>query len=1224
MAVQAPPGGGSGSATSNSGGTPPAAAAPEPKKEPTPKETSSSGGSAAKDDAAAGTKETSKPPAPAPKADKPPTDTPPVDAPPADAPKPDKPEASEPKPDKPAADTPPVDAPPADTPKADKPQADKPRTGTPKADAPSVEPVSTGPGSRGGGDSGDPDDGVTSPAERSAKNSASSGAPAGGTDASQGSAPAPTNDADHAEQPEWRRRLGTAWTATKDVASSFVKANTDDGGGDAERTRDYQRFTDAVEETARTFAKDEKVQELADTFTTAQPGLLDRDGKVDAEDRAGAQGLTRIGEAGVGAVQGTWDVMKWADRSSGAAGEQAQEEQSATNARKVAEAREHPGQTGAALADGVTRQIRDDWKRGDYGAVAGDVVVIGSAVVTPTSLAGKAGRLGREAADAATPTPGPARAGQAADTSAPTPQALESAGTGPHTRQADTTTPEPAPADTENRLVHTDGLGAGTADVLERGLDDGSRPNLTIAPDDAMALEHGGTAIDLPDDLPDPSAQAQPPRGVHDATDARASTQLKRRLASEQQHGEAGTVIAGSNSRRPLRDSPRLAAQYGGHADEWTKRASTRHEAAGVPHDRALAETHWYQHEPTGRRVEEKTKFPHLDGAPSPFAPPTRRPQAAGDGNDHHPGGALDPADTAASSGSDPSVVRPRGGDPVPGALTTKAMSRAEGVALALRRQDLGELHRAVQAAVPVPGRSQIERNMERLGMPEQDRGSAAHAIADMGFGPRNLSAAISQYARNGATRGMSVGEYFDAQSAFHRRLAEQLPRGHSEASGTRLDALDETSQFGVVKNGRNSTVTEHGADGRPGARATINSRNEVLNFIPATDRIESPKLDTLVRDLESARASRRSIRSEYAARLTEAERHLDDHVNERYEASGLPSMSVVNPEAEMAVRTLRLAQQAALRFNELVGEPPTGRPISVHADASVPTASWFQKTETMAWGANRGLVEQQVADHETGHAAAHSRLGLSSPTHDSKALQEALAFWSEAALSSRGFASVNQARLAGDRRSTYAEYVRSRGRIAGDIGTSTVQPQHQAGTLVSDAMWNLERQHGVDAQRRLYAELMAKPPEGPLHTFPLFANRLREAAEQALSPQEARFVDEEFTRRGLGRARGDVDEQNWNTYIQAAHSAGDAGMDVPTRAPDGRVHMDRGWQFVDADGGVVKLSRNDDRMDVYPTNGAALRRSADGTVTHVTIDTLALRKQLLADRSGAEPPQAG
>ncbi|OUC11880.1 MAG: hypothetical protein B0A82_25575 [Alkalinema sp. CACIAM 70d] len=81
---------------------------------------------------------------------------------------------------------------------------------------------------------------------------------------------------------------------------------------------------------------------------------------------------------------------------------------------------------------------------------------------------------------------------------------------------------------------------------------------------------------------------------------------LNKALASQEQMGEAGVTIAGRGSRGnvPLRDSPRLAREYGGNPGDWLKKSSSSYKAADGTH----VETHWYENFQTGQQVEHKIK----------------------------------------------------------------------------------------------------------------------------------------------------------------------------------------------------------------------------------------------------------------------------------------------------------------------------------------------------------------------------------------------------------------------------------------------------------------------------------------------------------------------------------------------------------------------------------------------------------------------------------------
>lgn len=78
---------------------------------------------------------------------------------------------------------------------------------------------------------------------------------------------------------------------------------------------------------------------------------------------------------------------------------------------------------------------------------------------------------------------------------------------------------------------------------------------------------------------------------------------LKKRLASEEQSSAKGVVIAGPGSRKILKQSNRLAEQYGGNSSDWTKKSSPLY----VGEDGKGFQTHWYENTTTGQRVEYKT-----------------------------------------------------------------------------------------------------------------------------------------------------------------------------------------------------------------------------------------------------------------------------------------------------------------------------------------------------------------------------------------------------------------------------------------------------------------------------------------------------------------------------------------------------------------------------------------------------------------------------------------
>jgi RHS repeat-associated protein len=95
-----------------------------------------------------------------------------------------------------------------------------------------------------------------------------------------------------------------------------------------------------------------------------------------------------------------------------------------------------------------------------------------------------------------------------------------------------------------------------------------------------------------------------------DADNVADGVRLGKQLASEQQVGEVlaggvGDPIAGAGGRVPLRDSPRLSAEYGGSPGDWQKIRSSNYKAS----DGTSFETHAYRNADTGQVVEAKTKF---------------------------------------------------------------------------------------------------------------------------------------------------------------------------------------------------------------------------------------------------------------------------------------------------------------------------------------------------------------------------------------------------------------------------------------------------------------------------------------------------------------------------------------------------------------------------------------------------------------------------------------
>jgi RHS repeat-associated protein len=95
------------------------------------------------------------------------------------------------------------------------------------------------------------------------------------------------------------------------------------------------------------------------------------------------------------------------------------------------------------------------------------------------------------------------------------------------------------------------------------------------------------------------------------AGDSGSLMDLNKSLASQEQMGQLaagdGTPIAGAGTSTTLRDSQRLAAQYGGDAGDWQKVASGNYNPGGAKG--GGFETHAYQNSKTGQVVEMKTKF---------------------------------------------------------------------------------------------------------------------------------------------------------------------------------------------------------------------------------------------------------------------------------------------------------------------------------------------------------------------------------------------------------------------------------------------------------------------------------------------------------------------------------------------------------------------------------------------------------------------------------------
>jgi RHS repeat-associated protein len=95
------------------------------------------------------------------------------------------------------------------------------------------------------------------------------------------------------------------------------------------------------------------------------------------------------------------------------------------------------------------------------------------------------------------------------------------------------------------------------------------------------------------------------------AGDSGSLMDLNKSLASQEQMGQLaageGTPIAGAGTNTTLRDSQRLAAQYGGDPGDWQKVTSGNYNPGGAKG--GGFETHAYQNSKTGQVVETKTKF---------------------------------------------------------------------------------------------------------------------------------------------------------------------------------------------------------------------------------------------------------------------------------------------------------------------------------------------------------------------------------------------------------------------------------------------------------------------------------------------------------------------------------------------------------------------------------------------------------------------------------------
>jgi hypothetical protein len=86
---------------------------------------------------------------------------------------------------------------------------------------------------------------------------------------------------------------------------------------------------------------------------------------------------------------------------------------------------------------------------------------------------------------------------------------------------------------------------------------------------------------------------------------------LRRQITSQSQMAEKGRPFAGPGSGTVFRDADRVAAEYGGVADDYAKMASSSYRDGPGLYD--LFATHWVQNVKTLERFEFKTKFPRAE-----------------------------------------------------------------------------------------------------------------------------------------------------------------------------------------------------------------------------------------------------------------------------------------------------------------------------------------------------------------------------------------------------------------------------------------------------------------------------------------------------------------------------------------------------------------------------------------------------------------------------------
>jgi filamentous hemagglutinin len=104
------------------------------------------------------------------------------------------------------------------------------------------------------------------------------------------------------------------------------------------------------------------------------------------------------------------------------------------------------------------------------------------------------------------------------------------------------------------------------------------------------------------------AAEATAAKTANNAAHSAASgLNLNKSLANEAQLADlmknGGTSVAGKGAKKELRDAPRLVAEYGGNASDWSKVTSESYKAA----DGTIFEIHAYRNAITGQLVEPKS-----------------------------------------------------------------------------------------------------------------------------------------------------------------------------------------------------------------------------------------------------------------------------------------------------------------------------------------------------------------------------------------------------------------------------------------------------------------------------------------------------------------------------------------------------------------------------------------------------------------------------------------